>query len=245
MCLGDLDGGGAHDPLACRLHDPPLHRRSGGPAEDQEVAQKQGAHNDEEEEVRMSTEPTFRAWGDESGSVAHVDKGVYLMAAVIAAPTDAPELVEAMRALALPGERKVHWRGDTEARHDEVVDVISGLPIEAIVVVRQGPEDERDERRRRKCFELFVPQIDELGCVELVLESRGVKADKRDRDMLDAMRARHAVGGLRLNHSPGPADPVLWIADAVCGAVVAHRTARPQWLQHLERKITLHHVDSR
>jgi len=133
----------------------------------------------------------------------------------------------------------------TLARHDRVVDVITRLPLTAVVVVRQGPQAEPDERRRRKCFEVLLLELIEAGCVELVLESRGTRADKRDRDLLDALRARKQATGLRLSHSPGPADPVLWIADAMCGAVVADRTGRPRWLTRLEDQVTVLHVDAR
>ncbi len=90
----------------------------------------------------------------------------------------------------------------------------------------------------------------DLGCLDLTLESRGRQADKRDRqadkrdrEMLDALRARHQADGLRLNHTPGPADPVLWIADAVVGAVVASRTGQPRWCLRLEGTITVVEVD--
>lgn len=188
----------------------------------------------------------FSAWGDESGSVAHADPGVYLMAAVVAEPSIAEELRDAMRPLLLAGQKKVHWRGDSHARHDLVAAVVAELPIDAVVVVRRGPDGERDERRRRKCFETLAPLLAGLGCTELTLESRGVRDDRRDRDMVDALRAsRRLDARLRLEHTPGPADPLLWIADAVCGAVVADRVGRSRWLSLLERRTTIHLVDDR
>ncbi|GAA4849195.1 hypothetical protein GCM10023221_30620 [Luteimicrobium xylanilyticum] len=188
----------------------------------------------------------FSAWGDESGSVSSVDPGTYLMAAVVVEPPAVEELRDAMRPLLLPGQKKAHWRGDSDTRHDVVSAVVADLPLDAVVVVRCGPDRDRDERRRRKCFEVLAPLLADLGCTELTLESRGVRDDRRDRDMLDALRASRRLGpSMRLKHAPGPADPVLWIADAVCGAVVADRVGRGRWLRALERRTTIHVVDER
>lgn len=184
----------------------------------------------------------FCAWGDESGSVPGIDDDVYLMGAIIATPANAPVLGEAMRDLLLPGQKKVHWHGDQPSRHDAVIDVVSALPLEAVVVVRQGPKTDKDDRRRRKVLEALAPALDGLGCVDLTLESRGSRADKRDREMLDALRARQRVDRLRLTHAPGPSDPLLWVADAVVGAVVAARVGQPQWRRRLENKLTVTEV---
>lgn len=52
----------------------------------------------------------------------------------------------------------------------------------------------------------------------MTLESRGRADDKRNRDALAAFRAKRAVSPrLRIDHLPGPAEPLLWIPDAVCG----------------------------
>ncbi|MFS0701145.1 hypothetical protein AB6N24_14340 [Cellulomonas sp. 179-A 4D5 NHS] len=186
----------------------------------------------------------FSAWGDESGSVASRDPDIYLMGAVLAAPEAVADLRAAMIELQRPGEKKIHWRADSEDRHDKVIGVIGELPIEGVIVVRHGMPDEKDERRRRKCFETFAPELVAAGCTDLVLESRGSAADQRDRKMLDALRSQQRLDGvLRLDHAAGPVDPALWIADAVCGALVASRVGNPRWWRVLERRMTVHLVE--
>lgn len=165
------------------------------------------------------------------------------MGAVILAVADVRQLTEAMGDLLLPGQRKVHWHSDRPRRHDTVIGQVAELPIRAVVVVRHGPRSDRQERRRRKAFERLVPALVERGCAELTLESRGPHADQKDRQMLDALRSRHQADGLRLTHTPGPADPLLWYADAVVGAVVASRTGRPRWRQWLADKITVMEIE--
>lgn len=186
----------------------------------------------------------FAAWGDESGSVASVDPGVYVMGAVLVLPEAADDLRAAMLDLRQPAEKKIHWHADDAGRRDKVVGVIAGLPLEGVVVVRHGPREEKDERRRRKCFETFAPELAAAGCASLVLESRGHKADQRDHAMLSALRASRRIDArMRLDHAPGPTDPLLWVADAMCGALVAHRVGEGRWWSALDRRMTLHVVD--
>lgn len=121
----------------------------------------------------------FVAWGDESGSVRDKDPDVYLMSGVIAEQEVVQDLRDAMRTLLLSAEKKVHWRGDTAKRHDAVIDTIGTLPVESIVVVRLSGPGEKDERKRRKFFETYIPALVGLGCSHLTLESRGLHDDVR------------------------------------------------------------------
>lgn len=182
----------------------------------------------------------FQAWGDESGSVTARDPGAFILAAAISLPGDAPQLRSAMAGLQMKTEKKIHWRDDSDKRRRQVIETIAELPLEAIVVARVGPTSEPDERRRRKCFEHFAMEVDALGCTQLTMESRGRKADRRDRIMLDTMRAQKTVtGDLRLDHAPGPTDPCLWIADAICGAVVAARVGNRTFLDIVGSKVQI------
>jgi hypothetical protein len=182
----------------------------------------------------------FLAWGDESGSVPSLDPGAFLLAAAVCAVGDLDGLRERMTRMRRPSEKKIHWRDDSRVRHDEVTREIAAAGVEAIVVVRVGSLDERPERRRRKCFERFAAEVERSGCGILTMESRGAGLDRKDRDMVDAMRAARTLDGtLRLEHAPGPAEPMLWIADAVCGAVVASRTGDPAFLRRIERAVHL------
>jgi hypothetical protein len=58
--------------------------------------------------------------------------------------------------------------------------------------------------------------------------------------MLDALRARKTVTGrLRMDQVAGRADEMLWLPDAVCGAVVASRVGEPVYLETLSDRITV------
>ena len=56
--------------------------------------------------------------------------------------------------------------------------------------------------------------------------------------MLDALRARNVVSGeLRITHTPGPKDALLWVPDIVCGAVTNERTGRGEYAEILASRL--------
>lgn len=112
------------------------------------------------------------------------------------------------------------------------------MPLRHLVVVRDGRPGERPERRRRHCLERLLYELDQLDVGTVTFESRGPRDDKRDRDMLDALRAQHAVSaGLRIEHAVGPHEAMLWVADAVCGAVVRFRTGDRGYLETIQASV--------
>lgn len=187
----------------------------------------------------------FSAWGDESGSNARKDPGTYLIAAAIVQDEYVDPCRDAMGGLLLPHERKVHWRDDSDNRRRRVVDVVLSLPVEGFVVVRQVGAGDHPERARRKCLERLVPELESLGCAAFTLESRGFVQDQRDMSMVDSLRRARAVSSaIKVHHQPGPKDPLLWISDALCGAVVASRTGDPSFLHALTSCTTVELIDA-
>lgn len=70
------------------------------------------------------------------------------------------------------------------------------------------------------------------------MESRGYADDKRDMEMVGSLRAKKTLKGeLRVDHVRGPDEPLLWLPDAVCGAVNARLTSDGQWCEILRRQL--------
>jgi hypothetical protein len=182
---------------------------------------------------RYSVAPHLLAYGDESTSNYRYDPNVYLMSAVIINLNQESEIRTAAAMLKLKNSQKAHWREDIDKRHDYVIDVISKLNVKSVAIVRHCPPDERMERRRRFCLEQLISQLELADCNHLTLESRGKADDKRDRDWFDAQLASKSFSGFRIKHAAGPAEPLLWLADAVCGAVVEARLGHKRWLDKL------------
>lgn len=185
------------------------------------------------------------AFGDESGSDRRLDPDTYILAAAVIDASHLEDVREMARRMRLPGAMKAHWRDDSAKRHTAVIGIISDMPIEGVVVARRGPSGEAPERRRRKCLEQFLFSIEEFGCTQVTLESRGLADDRRDRTLLDTMRAKKQSSALRLEHRPGPEEPLLWIPDALCGAVSAARTGEPRWLNAIAERVCITEIDQR
>jgi hypothetical protein len=189
------------------------------------------------EEVRAvkATARRLLAFADESQSHQQRDPNCYVLAAGLCDPADVDQARSAMLGLQLPGQRKVHWRDESRKRHQQIIEVVAGLPLQHLVVVRDGRAGEKPERRRRHCLERLLYELDTLHVATVTCESRGRRDDHRDRTMLDTLRARQALSSeLRLDHLPGPKDPLLWIPDAVCGAITHDRVGNSSYVRMLE-----------
>lgn len=186
------------------------------------------------------TSTALRAWVDESGSDHEKDPGTYVLAAAIGRRTCEDDVREQMARLRLPGQVKLHWRDETERRRATISRTVAGLDVAHLAVVRSGVSHERPERRRRKCLERLLHELQTRAVDDVILESRGPHDNGRDVQMLNALRGQAAVGpSLRLSHVIGRTEPMLWIPDTVCGAVTSARTGVSTYLAQLESRLTL------
>jgi hypothetical protein len=178
---------------------------------------------------------TTVAFIDESQSNATLDPHTYILAAAVCDGLELTAAREAAAALLLKGQNKVHWRDEGDKRRQKIAETIAAIPLRHLIVVRDGRADERPERRRRHCLDRLLFELDQLGVGTATFESRGNNDDKRDRDMLDALRARKAISAdLRIEHAAGPHEPLLWVADGVCGAVVQRRVGNGTYLETIQ-----------
>ena len=188
----------------------------------------------------MTTESTLRAWVDESGSDWAQDPGTYVLAAAVGRTEAEPPIRDQISRLRLPGQVKLHWRDEDAKRRAAITPAVAGYDLEHLVVVRAGAIDDRPERRRRKCLERLLYELETTAVADVVLESRGPADDRRDIQMLNALRGqRYLSTGIRLTHVVGRLEPMLWIPDAVCGAITSARTGDPDHRTALESRLTL------
>jgi hypothetical protein len=82
----------------------------------------------------------------------------------------------------------------------------------------------RQERARHKCFEVLLPELEEYGVTRAVFERRGARADRADLGKVAACRIKRLlVGKLSVGFDEPLREPLLWLADAVCGALFAEQ----------------------
>ncbi len=183
----------------------------------------------------------LRAWVDESGSDHVKDPNTYILAAALVIDTREEDLREMMLGLRLPGQVKLHWRSENFRRRLRIARTIAAEEVEHLVVVRSAHTAEAGERRRRKCLEHLLYELARMRIDHVVFESRGQADDRRDLELLDTMRRKHLLPRpLHVDHRRGREEPLLWVADAVCGAVSEQRCGNPAHYRLLERKIQLH-----
>lgn len=182
----------------------------------------------------------FVAFIDESEPRQDVDPGTYLLTAAIF--DRAVEQVERDRmSSARPrGAAKAHWHDEVnDGGRRRLVNALAALRVEYVVVVRLGDPSVKAERRRRLCLERLSFELHEMRVEQAVFESRG-PSDKFDRKLVDALRAKRTISArLRVDHANGPAEPLLWVPDIVCGAYSYERRGDSRFFEPLRERTTV------
>ena len=157
-----------------------------------------------------------RAFVDESEPGGGRDHTTYVLASVVVRD-DRLEDARAAVAAATPRRmRKLHWY---EALAGQRVSWLTLLQFAvSVLVIRYDGVPARAERRRRRCIERMVHelQVRQVSC--LVLESRGSGRDAHDAAMIESLRSRGVGAELRYEQVRGSDEPLLALADIACGA---------------------------
>lgn len=133
--------------------------------------------------------------------------------------------VTAMDALAsvLPAGRKrpFHWNQEGPQAREAMRNCIETVGVVGrAVVVQCGRRTQ--ERARAVALADTVQHLLGEGCSEMLIESRSNAGDGRDRAViLDQLRLQETPGRLAYDWRPKQ-EPLIWIADAVGGAVREH-----------------------
>jgi hypothetical protein len=84
----------------------------------------------------------------------------------------------------------------------------------------------RQDRARAKCPARMLWDLGQSGIEDVVFESRGRHNDSKDaRTIGQSKRAGGTSASLRYEFARPHAEPLLWIPDAVAGAVATHVAA--------------------
>lgn len=192
------------------------------------------------------TEPAGGGWCayvDESGSNPSLDPDTYVLAAACLPESSHEPARDLLRALRLTPAGKLHWYNETATRRRKLVEQLCGLEALHLVVVRSGLPGERPERRRRHCLTRLLHELDQAGIAQVSCEARQRKQNQQDRELVNMARSQHAISQrLRIDHMPGPAEPLLWLPDIICGAVVADRCGHGEYLTSLRHLVETHHI---
>ncbi|MFI2489673.1 hypothetical protein ACH47X_22360 [Promicromonospora kroppenstedtii] len=163
----------------------------------------------------------LHAWVDESMQMPGQEReGLYLLAAAVASPATCDPVRENLRELLLKGAERLHWRDESAPRRAKIASAIANHDLVHVVVVGAPIDARKQERARRQCMERLVFELGVLGVSQVWLETRTSSLNERDRRMFAALHAKNAMPArLRIDFALPTDEPMLWVADAVAGAV--------------------------
>jgi hypothetical protein len=119
--------------------------------------------------------------------------------------------------------RPFHWISEGVMARGRMLDLIEACGVVSHVVVHYPTGRRRQEEARRDAIRELIPLAVGDGARELIIESRDSRDDARDRGtVIEVVRGLSAPLSYRWEPK---AEPLLWIADAVCGAVKEHLLA--------------------
>jgi hypothetical protein len=149
--------------------------------------------------------------------------GLYLVAVVVVADDDLDDMRHRARSVLRPRQPRFHWRNEGEATRKAMLTrlVCNGPGLVLAYACRPLPK--RHERARALCLERVTWDLKHNGTDHLVIESRERRNDTKDAATIErARRAGKASPALAYTFERPNKEPLLWLADAACGAISAH-----------------------
>lgn len=144
-------------------------------------------------------------------------RGIYYVVTA-ALLLDADQVRSSLRDVLPSGRRRpFHWANEGPQARDRMMSVIIDTGVVAHVCVHHPTGRRRQEEARRSAIGELLPMIVADGAEELIIESRSAREDQRDRQsVIEALRGVESTISYRWDRKT---EPLLWVADAVCGVV--------------------------
>jgi hypothetical protein len=163
----------------------------------------------------------LHAWVDES---VHEQPGLYVLAAAVADPAECDPVRSALRDLVPAGSDRLHWREQDDPARAKVAATVAGCDLTSVVVVGVEMSPRHQERARRQCMTHLLARLHDLGVTQVWLESRTRSLNDKDRHLVDRLRGQRLLPrSLRVDIELPSREPMLWVPDAIAGAVAAAR----------------------
>jgi hypothetical protein len=119
-------------------------------------------------------------------------------------------------------QRPFHWHQEGPTARDAIIKALADIGAVAHVCVHYPTGRRKLEAARAVALQTVLPKILYDGASTLLIESRGDREDLRDRGIiLDTLNALERPGELAYEWRT-KSEPLLWLADGICGAVREH-----------------------
>lgn len=162
------------------------------------------------------------------------NNGYYVLSGVWVEAEDEARVRVELASLKLSRESKAHWSASSRNRKHKMVRSLTELPLRYIAIARRSLELEHTEFQRRKALERMLDETSSARPEELVLESRGAGNDRKDNEFVSGLRLESRLSAdTEIRHVRGQEEPLLWSADFVCGALLAHLHGQTEFWEAL------------
>lgn len=136
----------------------------------------------------------------------------YTMVAAVVVPSDQAALRRDVRALVLPGQRRLHFTSESDSRRRRILATLERLGMQAYVV---HSDHKHEATGRAECIRDLVAIAARDGHDRIVLE-RDVSIEHADKKVLyDAVQQLNVRDVVTYTHETAHQEPLLWIADAI------------------------------
>ena len=140
----------------------------------------------------------------------------YLIASTTVDAAGAIEVRRELGRLVLPGQRRLHFKSESDRRRRELLDAIAGLScVVRVYSVRRLAEPDA----RTLALSAVVRDVQAAGGDSTVYIERVEGLESLDQATISRTRSRQP--SLTWHHLSPSEDPVLWVSDAVAWAVGA------------------------
>ncbi|MBW9211743.1 hypothetical protein KV100_19005 [Mumia sp. zg.B21] len=138
----------------------------------------------------------------------------YLLIASVVLPEDVTQARKDVRTLVLPGQKRLHMKGERDPRRKMILSSFQQWGFSA-TIYRAGPAYKTELLRREACLEALVKEHSDRHEVAVCLESDET-LDARDRTTLAQLVRSHGCReSLRYQHQRAAQEPLLAIPDAI------------------------------
>ncbi|MGH2929980.1 MAG: hypothetical protein ACRDL8_17390, partial [Solirubrobacteraceae bacterium] len=96
----------------------------------------------------------MNAYVDES--LRQGPSGICVVVAALVAPAEAERTRRRMRSLLLKGQKRFHWREESDPKRAAMIDACCGLPVVGIAYACLSVDRNRQERARVRCLERML-----------------------------------------------------------------------------------------
>lgn len=159
----------------------------------------------------------MRAFADESFGRLPT-QSIYVMCAALIEESELEGIRHVMRRLR-KGSTKLHWYEESSQRRHQLLTIVSELNIE-FAISDETAFRPQQPLMRRACIRRLTQELARRGVDHLTLEARNRVDDRRDIGDINWLRQSEGLS-VWLQHVRGVDEPLLWIADLICGASLA------------------------